>query len=65
VLTSLVRADGLLCVPATREGHHAGAEVEVELLRPEADVERTIVSSGRTTRRSTSRPRCCASATPA
>jgi putative molybdopterin biosynthesis protein len=46
VLTSLVRADGLLCVPATREGHHAGAEVEVELLRPEADVGRTIVVVG-------------------
>ena len=33
VLTSLVRADGLLVVPASTEGHQAGEEVEVELLR--------------------------------
>ena len=46
VLTSLVRADGLLCVPAAREGHHAGADVDVELLRAPADVDRTIVVVG-------------------
>src|SRR6185437_13695826 len=33
VLTSLVRADGLLVVPAGVEGHHAGEQVRVELLR--------------------------------
>ena len=33
VLTSLVRADGLLRVPAGVEGHHAGERVSVELLR--------------------------------
>ena len=33
VLTSLVRADGLLVVPAGIEGHHAGSTVSVELLR--------------------------------
>ncbi|MGH4002409.1 MAG: molybdopterin biosynthesis protein [Pseudonocardiaceae bacterium] len=46
VLTSLVRADGLLVVPAGREGHHPGAEVEVQLLRGLADIDRTIVAIG-------------------
>jgi putative molybdopterin biosynthesis protein len=46
VLTSLVRADGLLVVPAGLEGHHAGQEVSVELLRSLADIEQTIVAIG-------------------
>ncbi|HZI97887.1 MAG TPA: molybdopterin biosynthesis protein, partial [Actinomycetales bacterium] len=46
VLTSLVRADGLLVVPAGLEGHHAGERVEVELLRPIEEVRRTIVAVG-------------------
>jgi putative molybdopterin biosynthesis protein len=46
VLTSLVRADGVLVVPAEREGEHAGAEVDVALLRSLAEVGRTIVSIG-------------------
>ncbi len=46
VLTSLVRADGLLVVPADVEGHHPGEEVEVELLRDLAQIERTIVAIG-------------------
>jgi putative molybdopterin biosynthesis protein len=46
VLTSLVRADGLLVVPAGVEGHHAGEHVRVELLRGLADIERTIVAIG-------------------
>jgi putative molybdopterin biosynthesis protein len=46
VLTSLVRADGLLVVPAALEGHDAGAQVEVRLLRDLDAVERTIVSIG-------------------
>jgi putative molybdopterin biosynthesis protein len=46
VLTSLVRADGLLVVPAGLEGHHAGEEVEVELLRAPDDIDRTIVVIG-------------------
>ncbi|HEX2301646.1 MAG TPA: molybdopterin biosynthesis protein [Pseudonocardiaceae bacterium] len=45
-LTSLVRADGLLVVPAGLEGHHAGTEVEVQLLRGPAEIERTIVAIG-------------------
>ena len=46
VLTSLVRADGLLVVPAGVEGYHAGEHVRVELLRGLADIERTIVAIG-------------------
>jgi putative molybdopterin biosynthesis protein len=46
VLTSLVRADGLLVVPAPLEGHHAGEEVEVRLLRSVGEIERTIVATG-------------------
>jgi putative molybdopterin biosynthesis protein len=46
VLTSLVRADGLLVVPAGLEGHHAGDEVDVVLLRGVAAIDRTIVAIG-------------------
>ena len=46
VLTSLVRADGLLVVPAALEGHHAGDTVTVELLRGLPEIERTIVAIG-------------------
>jgi putative molybdopterin biosynthesis protein len=46
VLTSLVRADGLLVVPAGLEGHHAGEQVSVELLRGLPEIERTIVAIG-------------------
>lgn len=46
VLTSLVRADGLLVVPTGVEGHHAGSSVPVELLRSLDEIERTIVAIG-------------------
>jgi putative molybdopterin biosynthesis protein len=46
VLTSLVRADGLLVVPAGQEGHHPGDEVEVQLLRGLDEIEHTIVAIG-------------------
>jgi putative molybdopterin biosynthesis protein len=46
VLTSLVRADGLLMVPSGLEGHHAGAQVRVELLRGLGEIGRTIVAIG-------------------
>jgi putative molybdopterin biosynthesis protein len=46
VLTSLVRADGLLVVPAGVEGHHAGEQVQVELLRGLGEIGRTIVAIG-------------------
>jgi putative molybdopterin biosynthesis protein len=46
VLTSLVRADGLLVVPAGVEGPHAGTTVSVELLRGLDEIARTIVAIG-------------------
>ncbi|HEX6445573.1 MAG TPA: molybdopterin biosynthesis protein [Streptosporangiales bacterium] len=46
VLTSLVRADGLLVVPSGVEGHHAGEQVHVELLRGIGEIDRTIVAIG-------------------
>jgi putative molybdopterin biosynthesis protein len=46
VLTSLVRADGLLVVPAGVEGHHAGETVRVQLLRDLDRIEQTIVAIG-------------------
>jgi putative molybdopterin biosynthesis protein len=46
VLTSLVRADGLLVVPAGVEGHHAGEHVDVALLRGVGEIDRTIVAVG-------------------
>jgi putative molybdopterin biosynthesis protein len=46
VLTSLVRADGLLVVPAGTEGHQAGEDVEIELLRGLDEVRQTIVVIG-------------------
>jgi putative molybdopterin biosynthesis protein len=46
VLTSLVRADGLLVVPAGVEGHHPGEDVDIRLLRGLDEIERTIVAIG-------------------
>jgi putative molybdopterin biosynthesis protein len=46
MLTSLVRADGLLVVPAGLEGHHPGELVDVELLRGVGEIDRTIVAAG-------------------
>jgi putative molybdopterin biosynthesis protein len=46
LLSSLVRADGLLVVPAGLEGHHPGDEVDVELLRSLDEITRTIVAIG-------------------
>lgn len=45
-LMSLVRADGVLRVPAQNEGIAAGHEVTVELLRAARDIENTIVCIG-------------------
>ena len=46
VIMSLVRADGLLQIPRFSEGLEAGSDVSVELLRPLAEVENTIVAIG-------------------
>lgn len=46
VITSLVRADGIVRIPRFSEGVHAGEEVTVELYRAPAEIERTIVAIG-------------------
>ena len=46
VLTSLIRADGILKIPRFMEGHDAGSEVEVELLRDKNEIENTMVIIG-------------------
>ncbi|MEK6693251.1 MAG: molybdopterin biosynthesis protein [Nitrospirota bacterium] len=46
VLMSLVRADGIVRIPAQSEGPGAGSEVEVELLRSKIDILNTIVCIG-------------------
>lgn len=46
VVMSLVRADGLVCIPRGSEGVHEGEKVEVELLRRLEEVENTIVIIG-------------------
>ncbi len=43
---SLVRADGLLTVPSGCEGIGAGEQVQVELLRPQTEVDATLVCIG-------------------
>ncbi len=46
VIMSMVRADGILRVPALSEGFNAGQECEVELLRPLEEVRETTVIIG-------------------
>jgi putative molybdopterin biosynthesis protein len=43
---SMVRADGLLTIPSGSEGVGAGEPVSLELLRPRAEIEATLVSIG-------------------
>ena len=46
VIMSLVRADGIVKIPRFSEGMDAGADVEVELLRPVEAIEETVVAIG-------------------
>ena len=46
VIMSLVRADGIMRIPSLSEGAGAGAEVDVELLRPRDEIKDTIVCIG-------------------
>jgi putative molybdopterin biosynthesis protein len=46
VITTMVHADGLMRIPTLVEGINAGEELDVELLRPLADVENTILAIG-------------------
>jgi putative molybdopterin biosynthesis protein len=46
VISSLARASGIVSIPAVSEGYEAGAEVEVELLRPREELDLAVVVVG-------------------
>ncbi|HEU0166322.1 MAG TPA: molybdopterin biosynthesis protein, partial [Chloroflexota bacterium] len=46
VITSLVRADGIVRIPRFSEGVNVGDTVQAELLRPAAEIDRTVVCIG-------------------
>jgi len=46
VITTMVKADGVLRIPSLDEGLNAGQEVEVELLRPAEEIGNTILFTG-------------------
>ncbi|HXG19791.1 MAG TPA: molybdopterin biosynthesis protein [Methylomirabilota bacterium] len=46
VITTMVKADGVLRIPPLEEGVNAGQEVEVELLRPVEEIANTILFTG-------------------
>ncbi len=46
VTMSLVRADGLLIIPANSLGHEQGEIVEVELYRPETELQGKLLAAG-------------------
>jgi putative molybdopterin biosynthesis protein len=46
VITTMVHADGLLRIPSSIEGLNAGEEVEVSLLRPQEEIDHTILCTG-------------------
>lgn len=46
VITSMVRADGMLIIPAELEGVAEGEAVNVELMRPLAEIQDTVVATG-------------------
>ena len=46
VVTSFVKADGIMAVPQNSEGFEAGQRVRVRLLRPYSEIERSLVVIG-------------------
>ncbi len=46
VVTSFMKADGILDIPQGAEGYEAGAGVQVRLLRPAEELENTLVAIG-------------------
>ena len=46
VITSLVRADGIMIIPRGSQGYPAGEEVEVRLYRPRQTLRKTIFAMG-------------------
>ncbi|HPS59286.1 MAG TPA: molybdopterin biosynthesis protein [Spirochaetota bacterium] len=46
VITSFVKADGLLVIPQNTEGYESGSSVDVELLKNISDIKNTLVITG-------------------
>jgi len=46
IISSFMKADGILEIPQGREGYEAGEEVRVRLLRPAEELQRTLVAIG-------------------
>ncbi len=46
VVSSFMKADGILEIPQGLEGYEAGSKVRVKLLRPRAELENTLVAIG-------------------
>ncbi len=46
VVTSFVKADGIIYIPQNTEGYEAGEMVNVRLTRSRADIDRTLVITG-------------------
>lgn len=46
VVSSFMKADGILVVPQGLEGYEAGSEAEIRLLRPKEELEHTLVAIG-------------------
>ena len=46
VVSSFMKADGIVRVPQDREGYAAGDTVEIDLLRPLSQIENTVVAIG-------------------
>ncbi len=46
IISSFMKADGILEIPQGREGYEAGDEVRVRLLRPTEELQRTLVAIG-------------------
>lgn len=46
VVSSFMKADGILTIPQGLEGYEAGSEVTVQLLRPEDELTHTLVAIG-------------------
>lgn len=46
VISSFMKADGILEIPQSQEGYEAGEQVKVQLLRPEHELRRTLVAIG-------------------
>lgn len=46
VVSSFVKADGIVKIPQDLEGYEAGEQVEVQLLKPLEEIDRTLVITG-------------------